>query len=166
MDEIINKVAKSGLITIDLEEMYPEDPRASIDIAAQLWQGMALREKDFREFIASNDWEKYRGALVSVYCSADAIIPHWAYMLISSKLSGIAKRTILGSPSSLEQIIFSEIIAAINIEDYRDSRIVIKGCSKKPVPASAYVDLVNRLQPVAKSIMFGEPCSTVPVFKR
>ena len=166
MEEIVNKVAQSGLITIDLEEMYPEGKRASFDIADQLWQGIALREKDFREFIKTNDWEKYRGAFVAVHCSVDAILPHWAYMLVASRLEGIAAKVVQGNLEMLEQVLFSEMISQLDVEPYRDRRLVIKGCSKRHVPVSAYVDLVNKLQPVAKSILFGEPCSTVPVFKR
>ncbi len=166
MSEIINKVAASGLITIDLEDIFPEGERVVIDIKDQLWQGLALKEKDFREWIKTNDWSTFQNKYVAIICSADAIVPNWAYMLIASKLSGVSKRFIFGSAEMLETIIFSELIAAINAEDYLDKRIIIKGCSDKPVPTSAYVDLVNKLQPVAKNIMFGEPCSTVPVFKK
>lgn len=166
MSDIINKVATSGLVTIDLEELFPAGERMVLDIKDQLWQGLALREKDFREWIKTNDWEKYRGANVAILCSVDAIVPNWAYMLIASRLEGITKRTFFGNLEVLENILFTELIASLNPEDYRDKRLVIKGCSDKPVPTSAYVELINKLQPVAKSIMFGEPCSTVPVFKR
>jgi Protein of unknown function (DUF2480) len=166
MSEIINKVAASGLVTIDLEAMFPTGKRMVLDIKDQLWQGLALKEKDFREWIKTNDWELYRDANIAVMCSVDAIVPNWAYMLVASRLEGIAKRVYFGSPEMLENILFSDLIAALPIEEYRDQRIVIKGCSDKPVPTSAYVELVSKLQPVAKSIMFGEPCSTVPVFKR
>lgn len=166
MSEIINKVAASGLVTIDLEGWYPEGDRRVIDIAQQLWQGMALREKDFRDWIKNNDWEQYKDAYVSVYCSADAIIPNWAFMLVASSLAGISKKTVFGAPETMDVMLFHDFISELDIENYRDKRLVIKGCSNKPVPVSAYVDLLNKLQPVAKSIMFGEPCSTVPVFKR
>lgn len=166
MEEIVNKVAASGLVTIDLEEIYPKGERAIIDFAPQLWQGMALREKDFREWIASYDWNQYHGKHVAFYCSADAIIQPWAYMLIASKLSGIAATSLQGSASDLENYLFRSLIDTLDIEEYRDKRCVVKGCSNQPVPASAYAYLVTRLQPVAKSIMFGEPCSTVPVFKK
>jgi hypothetical protein len=166
MSEIINKVAASGLVTIDLEEIYPSEKRMLLDIKDQLWQGLALKEKDFREWLKSADFEMYRNSFVAVTCSVDAIIPNWAYMLVASKLEGIAKRVFFGSLDLLENIVFSELIASLDAEAYRDKRIVIKGCSDKPVPTSAYVELVNKIQPVAKSIMFGEPCSTVPVFKR
>lgn len=166
MSEIINKVAASGLVTINLEEHFPEGERVVLDIKDQLWQGLALKEKDFREWIKTNDWESFRDKYVAVFCSVDAIIPTWAYMLVASKLEGVAKRFYFGTPEILENILFSELIHSFDPELYRDKRIIIKGCSDRPVPLSAYVELVNKLQPVAKSIMFGEPCSTVPVFKR
>jgi hypothetical protein len=166
MSEIINKVAASGLVTINLEEFFPEGDRVFLDIKDQLWQGLALREQDFREWIKTHHWESFRDKYVAVLCSVDAIIPNWAYMLIASKLEGVAKRFYFGSPETLENIIFSELINSFDQENYRDKRIIIKGCSDRPVPTSAYVELVKKLQPVAKSIMFGEPCSTVPVFKR
>jgi Protein of unknown function (DUF2480) len=166
MEEIINKVANSGLITINLEEIYPAGNRMSIDVKDQLWQGLALREKDFREFVKSHDWEQYRNSYVSVFCSADAIVPTWAYMLVASKLSGVAKRVVFGTPQELEMVVFQELVDKLDLESLRDGRIIVKGCSDLPVPISAYVALVERIQPVARSIMFGEPCSTVPVFKR
>lgn len=166
MSEIINKVAASGLVTIDLETIYPEGPRTLIDVKDQLWMELALKEKDFREWIKTNDWQQYRDHFVAVTCSNDAIVPHWAFMLVASALTGIAKRVVFGSLQQLEETIFSDLIDELNQEDYRDKRIVIKGCSERPVPVSAYLNLVTKLQPVAKSIMFGEPCSTVPVYKR
>jgi hypothetical protein len=166
MEEIINKVAASGLITIDLEEMYPSGDRLELDIAPQLWQGLALREKDFRQWILENDWSIYKGKHVAYYCSADAIIQPWAFMLVASRLSGCAATAVQGRRDELESLLFRSVIDAIDVEQYRDKRCVIKGCSNKPVPASAYAHLVIRLQPVVKSLMFGEPCSTVPVFKK
>lgn len=166
MEEIVNKVASSGLVTIDLEEIYPIGERAIFDIKDHLWQGLALREKDFREFVKQNDWDKYHGTFVGIICSADAIVPNWAYMLVSSKLEGIAKQVVFGNLDVLEASIFQKLINGLNPEEYRDKRLIVKGCSNKPVPTSAYVDVVSRLQPVAKSIMFGEPCSTVPVYKK
>lgn len=166
MAEIINRVAASGLVTIDLEEWYPEGPRMAIDLKDRLWQGLALREQEFRDWIEHHDWSHYAGAYVALYCSTDAIIPHWAYMLVASRLNGIAQRVVMGNLPELEQILFSEIIGSLDAEKYRDKRLVIKGCAHKPVPVSAYVEVVNKLQPVARSIMYGEPCSTVPVYKR
>lgn len=166
MSDIVNKVAASGLVTIDLEELLPEGERVLLDIKDRLWQRLALREKDFREWIKNNDWNAYHNKFVAITCSVDAIIPHWAFMLVASKLEGIAKRVVFGTLETLEQTLFTEMIHAIDPENFRDKRLVIKGCADKPVPVAAYVELVNKLQPVAKSIMFGEPCSTVPVYKR
>lgn len=166
MSEIINKVAQSGLITIDLEEIYPSGKRVALDIAPHLWQGIALREKDFREWIRNTNWSEYQGVHVAIYCSVDAIIPHWAYMLIASALSGIAGTVVFGSMGDLESELFRAVIHDLNPEEYRDKRIVIKGCSEREVPVSAYMNLVSHLQPVVRSIFFGEPCSTVPVYKR
>lgn len=166
MEEIVNKVAKSGLITIDLEDMYPSGDRAAFDVKDALWQQLVLKEKDFREYLNNFDWGQYQGKYVAVFCSVDAIIPHWAFMLVASKLQGISKLTFIGTSDEMERHIFRLLVEGLDIEKYRDQRLVIKGCSNKPVPQSVYGDLVTRLQPVAKSIMFGEPCSTVPVFKR
>jgi len=165
-NEIVNKVAQSGLVTINLEELYPEGERVLIDIREQLIEDFLLREKQFRDFIAAEDWSKYTGKFVGIYCSNDAIIPMWAWMLLASALEPYAKKVVFGNASTLEDILFSEVIAGIYPEDYRDARVVIKGCSDKPVPVSAYVKLTSMLRPVAKSILFGEPCSTVPVYKK
>lgn len=166
MEEIVNKIAASGLITIDLEELYPTNERAVFDIKEYLWQELVLREKDFREVIKQTDWEQFRGKYIAITCSVDAIVPPWAYMLVASKLHGIAEKIVFGSIEVLETIIFRELIQNINIEAYQDKRLIIKGCSQKQIPISAYVDLIATFQSVAKSIMFGEACSTVPVFKR
>jgi len=165
-DEIINKVAQSGLITIDLEDYYPKGERVIYDIAQNLFQGLALKEKEFREFISKNDWAVYKDKYVAIICSADAIIPTWAYMLITNAISPYAIKVIFGDTETLETILFSEAINKINTEQFRDARVVIKGCGNLPVPVSAYVELTNKLLPVAKSVMFGEACSTVPVFKK
>jgi hypothetical protein len=166
MDEIVNKVAASGIITIDLEEHYPGGERAFIDLASQLWQGVALREKDFRNWIATHEWSQYSGKHVAVFCSVDAIIPAWAFMLVASALSDEATTVVFGNAQTLEEVLFRKVVEELDAESYRDKRCVIKGCSNRPVPQSAYVDVVVKLRPVARSIMFGEPCSTVPVFKR
>jgi len=166
MDTIINKVSQSGLATIDLETYYDESPREVYDIKEQLFMGLMLKEKEFRDFIKTNDWTKYTGKHVAIVCSADAIVPTWAFMLVANKLSGLAKSFVFGDLSLLEFSLFKNEIDAINFEDYRDQRVVVKGCSKKPVPVSAYVYLTEKLTPIVKSIMYGEPCSTVPVYKR
>ncbi len=166
MSEIVNKVATSGLITIDLEEVYPSVERVLFDISPLLVEGMLLREKDFREFIAVHDWSQYAGKAVALFCSTDAIIPRWAWMLLATSLAPFAATIVFGTAEALEEAVYAEMIRNLPIEEYRDKRIVIKGCSKIPVPVSAYVQLTARLRPVVKSLMYGEPCSTVPVFKK
>jgi hypothetical protein len=165
-EEIINKVAQSGLITVDLEEYYQPGERVLLDIKDKLFQGMILREKDFRDFIKNEDWEKYRDKYVAVTCSADAIVPTWAYMLLSVQLEPVAKKIVFGDLETLETILYHEKLKELDLEKFRDARIVIKGCGNLPVPKSAYVELTRLLRPVAKSIMYGEPCSTVPLYKR
>lgn len=167
MEEIRNKVKESGLISLDLKDFKPDyNLIYSIDIADQLWQGLVLKEKVFREFIVNHDWSIYKGKYVNVFCSADAIVPTWAYMLVASKLVGISKMTIVGSNSDLEKQMISFNISSLDVTDYIDGRIIIKGCSEISCPEFAMVTLVNKLQPIAKSIMYGEPCSTVPIFKK
>ncbi len=164
--EIVNKVANSGLITIDLEELVDQRERVALDIKDQLFQGLLLREKDFRNFIAEHQWEQYRDKHVAVFCSTDAILPKWAFMLLAQALQPFAASVVYGSVEQLETILYQQALTEINAEEYRDKRIVIKGCGDKDVPTFAYVELTRILTPVAKSIMYGEPCSTVPVFKR
>jgi hypothetical protein len=164
--EIVNKVANSGLITIDLEELVDKRERVALDIKDQLFQGLLLREKDFRNFIAEHNWEQYRDKHVAVFCSTDAILPKWAFMLLAQALQPFAASVVYGSVEQLETILYQKALTEINAEEYRDKRIVIKGCGDKDVPTFAYVELTRILTPVAKSIMYGEPCSTVPVFKR
>ncbi|HTF05525.1 MAG TPA: DUF2480 family protein [Bacteroidia bacterium] len=166
MEEITNKVANSGLITIDLGEMYPEGERVLLDIKNQLFQELILREKDFREFIKTNDWSQYKDKYVALTCSADAIIPDWTWMLLASALEPFAKKIIFGDLEKLETVLFEETLSKFNAEEFRDARVVVKGCGDKPVPKTAYIELVRKLQPLAKSIMYGEPCSTVPIYKK
>jgi hypothetical protein len=165
-EEIVNKVSQSGLVTIDLESFYPEGKRILFDIKDLLFQGLILREKDFREFVKNEDWSKYKNAYVALSCSADAIVPTWAYMLLAAHLEPYAKRVLFGDLEDLETILYTETLASINMNDYKDARVVIKGCSNLPVPPAAYVELTRLLRPVAKSIMYGEPCSTVPLYKK
>jgi S-adenosylmethionine/arginine decarboxylase-like enzyme len=166
MEEIVNKVAASGLVTINLEEFYPAGDRVSIDLAEQLWQGLALREKDFRSWIQTHDWSQYQGKHVAVFCSVDAIIPAWAFMLVASALSDYAVTVVQGNRNELEEVLFRNVVDGLDVTAYQDKRCVVKGCSNLPVPQSAYTHLVVKLRPVVRSIMFGEPCSTVPVYKR
>jgi hypothetical protein len=163
---IPNKVDQSGLVTIDPADFYPEGDRVEFDIKPHLFEGLILREKDFREFVKSNDWTEYRDKFVAVCCSADAIIPVWAYMLLASALQPYAREIHFGTLQEMESRLFTKRLELLNPEVYRDQRIVIKGCGDVPVPVSAYVELTRILKPVARSIMYGEPCSTVPVYKR
>ena len=152
---------------MDLASFKPEKSKIiGIDIADQLWERLVLKEKLFREYIDSNDWSKYNKKYVHIYCSVDAIVPTWAYMLVSSKLVGIADITIVGSKTDLEKKIVSLQIDALPIDEFIDGRIIIKGCADIVEPEFAMSHLIQKLQPVAKSIMYGEPCSTVPIFKR
>jgi hypothetical protein len=164
--EIINKVAQSGIITIDLEEFYPKGERILFDIKDQLFQGLILREKDFREFVKNQDWNKYSNKYVAITCTADAIVPTWAYMLLTIHLQPVAKKIVFGNLETLESILYNELLSKININEYKDARVVIKGCGTLPVPTAAYLELTRLLTPVAKSIMYGEACSTVPLYKK
>jgi hypothetical protein len=165
-DEIINRVANSKLKVIDLEDFYPSGKRVLLDITDWLFQGFVLREKEFRAHVKQHDWSQYKACYVAMYCSTDAIVPDWAYMLISVELQDLAKLSIIGNLEHLESILYTSIISKIDVSDYKDSPVIIKGCSHKPVPANALVLLTQKLKPIAKSIMFGEACSSVPLYKR
>ncbi len=165
-NEIVNKVAQSGLITINLEDYYSKGERVLFDIKDLLFQGLILREKDIREFVEKENWSKYQNKFVAIVCSVDAVIPTWAYMLLTVHLEPFAKKIVFGSLEILEINLFAESLSKIKIDDYKDARIVIKGCGKLPVPTFAFVELTKLLRPVAKSIMYGEPCSTVPLYKK
>lgn len=164
-DEIINRVANSKLITIDLEDFYPQGKRVLFDIKDWLFEGFVLREKDFREQVTNHDWSQYQNQYVALTCSTDAIIPGWAYMLLSIHLEPYVKKVMIGNLETFETSIYQDIINDLEIKTYKDKPIIIKGCSNKPVPANAYIMLANKLKPVAKSIMYGEACSSVPLFK-
>jgi len=165
-ENIINKVAQSGLVTLDPAQFYPQGERVVYDIKDNLFHGLMLREKDFREFVKTHDWAQYQDKLVAVTCTADAIVPAWAYMLLGNRMAPYAKEVVFGDAETLETVLFIKQIATMDPEQYRDQRLVIKGCGDTPVPVSAYVELTKKLTPVAKSLMFGEPCSTVPIYKR
>ena len=165
-DEIINRVATSKLKVIDLEDYYPKGKRVHFDIKDWLLEGFVLREKDFRVYVAEHDWSQYQDCYVALHCSTDAIVPDWAYMLISLELEAYSKLTIIGSLSELESILYTTIISELDLSLYQDFPVIIKGCAHKPVPANALVLLSQKLKPIAKSIMFGEACSSVPLFKR
>jgi hypothetical protein len=165
-ENIVNKVAQSGLVTLDPAAFYPVGDRAIFDIIDNLFQGLILREKDFREFVKTHDWSQYAGKNVGITCSGDAIVPAWAYMLLANRLAPYALDVVFGNAEVLETVLFVKNIANMDVEQYRDQRIVIKGCGDVPVPVSAYVELTKKLTPVVKSLMFGEPCSTVPIYKK
>jgi hypothetical protein len=165
-EEIVNRVAKSPLINIDLEESYPAGKRVLFDIKDWLYEGIILREKEFRQHVKEHDWSQYQDAFVALTCSEDAIIPSWAYLLLSAELTPYAKKVVVGNLELLETTIFQEVIQGIDIGEYQDKPIIIKGCADKPIPPSAFSFLIDRIQPVAKTIMYGEACSTVPLYKR
>jgi hypothetical protein len=165
MEEIINKVAGSGIVSIDLEEFYIEGERIIFDIKPHLFRELILKEKDFREFIKTNNWGVYKDKIVGIVCTADAIVPTWAYMLITLALEPFAKRIFFASAAEIENLLFAEKLASIDLLLYKDARVVIKGCGEKQIPINAFVQLTTLLKPHAKSIMYGEPCSTVPLYK-
>jgi len=162
---IINKVAISGIITLDLEEIYPHGKRVVFDLKPLLWHEIALKEDDLRAFIRTHDWAQYKGTFISVHCSADAIIPTWAYMLVATSLQPYAAFVTQGDADQLERAVFTRFVQQLDVEPFRNARVVVKGCSKVPVPLNAYVELSTKLLPIVKSLMFGEPCSTVPLYK-
>lgn len=164
--ELVNRVANSSLTTLDLETLYPSGEVVAFDLKDYLFMGLILKEKDFREALKTHDWSQYKGKNLAVFCSADAIIPMWAYMLVATYAAEIANDVALCTPEQYVETAFVKKIAALDLSAYEGKRLVIKGCSNKPVPPSAYLEITRRLQPTAQSIMFGEPCSTVPVYKR
>ena len=165
-EEIINKVAESGLVTLNLEEFFPKGERILFDLKNLLFEELILKEKDFRDFIKLHDWKLYQNKFVALHCSADAIVPTWAFMLVAVQLEPFAKKIVFGDLDDLEDSLFMEAVSKINPEAYRNQRIIIKGCSNSRVPESAFVEITRILRPVATSIFYGEPCSTVPLYKR
>ena len=164
--ELVNKVAQSGLISFDLSKYYHNGERVLYDIKDNLFQGLILREKDFRDFIKQHDWSQYQGKNVAITCSVDAIVPTWAFMLLATKIEPFANMLVFGNLNDLENALFQQALAAIDLNEYKDQRIVIKGCGDIPVPTAAYVEITRLFRPIAKSIMYGEPCSTVPLYKK
>lgn len=164
--EIVNRVSNSKLLVFDLEELYTPGERLLFDIKPWLFQELILREKEYRDYIKNHDWSQYTNKLIAITCTAEAIIPTWAYMLLSSALQPVAGMVVFGSLDDLESIIYQKTLEKVDWEKYRDAKVVIKGCSKVNVPISAYVEATNKLRALASSVMFGEPCSTVPIFKK
>lgn len=165
-EPFVNKVAESGIITLDPAAHIPAGETAVFDMKDHLFMGLILKEKDFREALKKMDWEQYRDKNVAVTCTADAIIPAWAYMLVASNLQPIAQDIVMGDEKELQRQLFLKNISQINVNDFADKRVVIKGCGDIPIGDFVYMELTKILRPVAKSIMYGEPCSTVPVYKK
>jgi hypothetical protein len=166
MNEIINKVANSSLEVFDLEDYYPIGTRTQIDISKWLSDGFILKEKDFREHLKQHDWTKYQDHFVAIFCSTDAILPAWATVLVTIHLAPFTKKIVDGDLEDLDTLLYQEILPNIDYSKYENKSVIIKGCSKKPVPNSAYVAAAQYLQPFAKSIMYGEACSAVPLYKK
>lgn len=164
-DEIINRVVNSKLVTINLEDYYPEGKRVLFDIKDWLFEGFVLREKDFRQQVSEYNWSQHQDHYIALTCSTDAIIPAWAFMLLSLHLEPFAKKVVIGNLETLETSIYQDIINTLDVSEFKDKPIIIKGCSKKPVPQNAYIMLANKLKPIVKSVMYGEACSSVPLYK-
>ena len=165
-DEIINRVAKSNLVTIDLEDFYPSGERLLFDIKDWLFEGLVLREKDFRSHVDSHNWSNYKDKYVAITCSTEAIIPAWAFMLVSINLQPYAKKVVVGNLEHLESSVYQDIINNFNTSEIKNKPVIIKGCTNKPIPLNAYTMLINKIKTVAKSIMYGEACSSVPLYKK
>ena len=166
MDEIVNKVANSVLEVFDLEDYYPSGIRTQLDISQWLLDGFLLKEKDFREALKIHDWSQFQNHFVAIHCSTDAIIPAWASILVTVYLSPFAKKVVVGNLTDLETSLYQEILSTLDYSKYQDKPVILKGCSKKPVPESAYIMAIQKLQPFVKSIMYGEACSAVPLYKK
>ncbi len=167
MDQpLVNRVANSSLKTINLEDFFPKEAIVPFDIKHYLFMEMIIKEKDFRQAMKAHDWSQYRGQILTVFCSVEAIIPSWAYMLIATYTADIVKDVYMGSKSDYLDYYYTQKIRSMDISAYQNEKVVVKGCSKKPVPTSAYFELTKVLTPIASSIMYGEPCSTVPIYKK
>ena len=165
MGGIVNRVAKSSLITIDLEDFYPTGTRTLLDIKDWLYEGLILKEKEFRNTLLNFDWQQFKDHHVALHCSSEAIIPAWAFMLIQTHMHGIAKTVIVGTLENLETVLYTPIIDGLDLSYCKDKPVIVKGCSNKPVPENAYLLIIEKLQQVVKSIMYGEACSSVPLYK-
>ena len=165
MEEIVNKVANSALEVFDLEDYYPKGFRAQIDISQWLLEGFLLKEKDFREQLKNHDWSQYQDQYVAIHCSTDAIVPAWASILVAIQLAPFAKKIVNGTIEDLDAALYEEILSKIDYSIYDNKAVIIKGCSKKPVPTRAYILAAHHLQAFARSIMYGEACSAVPLYK-
>ncbi len=165
-EEIINRVAQSALTVFDLEDYYPTEERVQLDIAQWLYEGFVLREKEFRAALKETDWSRYQDKLVALHCTTDAILPSWAFMLVASFIQPFAKMVVQGSLHDLDKAYYQEVIEHLDFLPYQDKAVIIKGCANKPIPEEGYVMATQKMMRYARSIMFGEACSAVPVFKR
>ncbi len=165
-DEIVNRIANSKLVTFDLEDHYPEGKRIQFDIKDWLYEGLVLREKDFRTSVKEHNWSQYEGHFVALTCGTDAIIPAWAYMLVVASVESYSRNVVVGSLEDLETSIYQDIINNLDMSYLKDKPVIIKGCTNKPVPLNAYIQLTSKLKTIAKSVMYGEACSSVPLYKR
>lgn len=166
MDAIVNRVAESALITFDLEKLYQIGQRQSIDLSQWLYEGLILKEKDFRAQLNAHDWSVYQDQFVALFCSTEAILPAWASLLVTSHLQPYSRKVVMGTLEDLEVQLFSEEIQLLDVTPFKDKPVVIKGCSDKTVPQDAYVQLIAKLQPIVKSLFYGEACSSVPLYKK
>jgi len=166
MDEIINRVENSNLVQVSLDDYYPKGERVLYDLSANLHEGLVLIEKEFRAFVQQNDWSQYQDKYVGIICSSDAIVPLWAFMLLASKIEPFAKKVIKGDERELEKEIFNSVVSTLDFTPFQDKNVIVKGCGKYPIPESSFVDFTVKLQAHAKNILFGEACSSVPLFKR
>ena len=165
-DTIINRVAASTLITFDLEKLYQIGTRQSIDLSQWLDKGLLLREKEFRAQLKAYDWSIFHDQFIALHCSTDAILPAWASLLVTTYLQPYARKVVLGNLKDLEVQLFFEEIQLLDLSPYKEQPVIIKGCSEKTVPQEAYVQLISKLQPVVKSLFYGEACSSVPLYKK
>ncbi len=165
-EEIVNRVSSSALVTFNLEDLYPEGKRMGLDISPWLMEGIILREKEFRTYVAEHDWQQYRDAFVALHCSTEAIVPGWAFMLVTTYLQPYAAQVVQGDLELLETILYQQVLDRLDVSDLKDKPVIIKGCSDKPVPPNAYIWATQKLQGVAKSVMYGEACSSVPLYKK
>ncbi len=166
MDEIVNRIEKSGIVQVSLDEFYPIGERVLFDVKDFLRDEIALIEKEFRTSLKETDWSKFENKYIGIICSVDAIVPLWAFMLVASELQPFAKKIVFGNKESLEKAIFSDVLSEIDYSVYQDKSVIVKGCGKYPIPDSVVVDFSVKLQNYAKRLMFGEACSAVPLYKR
>lgn len=165
-EEIVNRVAKGKMVTFDLEDYYQPGERILFDIKDWLFEGLILRETEFRQYVEEHDWSQYKDKFIALTCSSDAIVPGWAFLLLASKSQPFAKKVVKGDMETLETALYQDALQNIDVSSLKDKPVIIKGCSNKPVPENAYLMAIEKIQPVAKRVMYGEACSSVPLFKR